>query len=164
MKSRRAFLFGLLGLPLLGGAAMLWRNLFWFWRPRFNEHIEQTVMAVTNLMFPGDGLPGATALGIHNRILAMPDLHALMMAGVDWLDEQATRQGAPDFLALDEAGQLGAVEAAFGSKDDDATQLVFSLRYQIGLIYYSEPVIKAAFPYTGPPQPEGFADFVDAPQ
>jgi hypothetical protein len=29
--------------------------------------------------------------------------------------------------------------------------------------YYSEPVVKAAFAYTGPPQPDGFADFQDRP-
>jgi hypothetical protein len=164
MKSRRAFLLGLLGLPLLGGAAMLWRNLALFWLPRYNEHVERTVTAVTDLMFPGDRLPGATAFGIHNRISAMSDLHALMTAGVGWLDEQATRQGAPDFLALDEAGRLSAVEAAFASNDDDAKQFAFELRFHVGSIYYSEPVIKAAFPYSGPPQPEGFADFSDPPR
>jgi hypothetical protein len=31
-------------------------------------------------------------------------------------------------------------------------------------LYYTEPVIKAAFPYTGPPQPDGFADFQDPPR
>ena len=122
MKSRRAFLYGLIGLPLLGGAAMLWRNLALFWPPRFNEHVEQTVAAVTDLMFPGDGLPGASALGIHNRIVAMLDLHALMATGVASLDGHAARQGAPNFLALDEASRLSAVEAAFASKDDDATE------------------------------------------
>jgi hypothetical protein len=160
---RREFIT-LLGLLSLGSAAALWGNLVSFWRPRFNKDTAQTVTAVTDLMFPGDGLPGATELGIHNRIGAMPDLHALMTDGVVWLDGEAIHQGAPDFLALDEGARLAAVEAAFASKDDAARQFVLTLRFYAGLFYYSEPMIKAAFPYTGPPQPKGFADFRDPPQ
>jgi len=119
---------------------------------------------VTDLMFPGDGLPGATELGVHKRIVAKSDLHEMMAYGVGWLDRQAKSQGAPDFLALDESARLAAVEAAFASEDDDAKQFVLTLRFYGGLDYYSEPVIKAAFPYTGPPQPEGFADFQDPPK
>jgi MYXO-CTERM domain-containing protein len=159
---RREFIgiFGLLGL----GGATLWRNLASFWRPSFGEHTVQTVTAVTDLMFPGEGLPGATALGIHNRIVAMSDFHPIMSGGVDWLDKWATSQGASDFLALDESARLAAVGAAFESEDDHARQFVVAIRYYGVLNYYSEPVIKAAFPYTGPPQPEGFPDFQDAPK
>jgi hypothetical protein len=159
---RREFIgiFGLLGL----GGATLWRNLASFWRPSIGEHTVQTVTAVTDLMFPGEGLPGATALGIHHRIVAMSDFHPIMSGGVDWLDKWATSQGASDFLALDESARLAAVGAAFESEDDHARQFVVAIRYYGVLNYYSEPVIKAAFPYTGPPQPEGFPDFQDAPK
>ena len=160
---RREFIgiFGLLGL--LGGPT-LWRHLTSFWRPSFGDHTVQTVTAVTDLMFPGEGLPGATALGIHNRIVAMSDFHPKMTNGVDWLDRWATNHGASDFLALDESARSAAVGAAFESEDDDAKQFVGAIRYHGVLNYYSEPVIKAAFPYTGPPQPEGFPDFQDPPK
>jgi hypothetical protein len=161
---RRREFITLLGLLSLGGAAALWRNLTSFWRPRFNERTAETVTAVVDLMFPGDGLPGATELGIHNRIITMPDLHVLMAYGVVWLDGQATRQGARNFLALDDVGKLAAVEAAFASKDHNARQFVQTIRFYAGLKYYSEPVVKAAFPYTGPPQPDGFADFQNPPK
>jgi hypothetical protein len=160
---RREFI-KLFGLLSLGGALALWSNFASFWRPRFNKHTAQTVTAVTDLMFPGDGLPGANELGIQNRIVAMSDLHALMTDGVAWLDSQAAHQGISDFLALDESGKLAAVEAAFASKDAAASQFINKLRFHAGLNYYSEPVIKAAFPYTGPPQPKGFPDFQDPPQ
>jgi len=87
-----------------------------------------------------------------------------MTDGVVWLDGQATRQGTPDFITLDDSAKLAAVEAAFASKDHAASQFINKLRFHAGLIYYSEPVIKAAFPYTGPPQPEGFADFQESPR
>jgi hypothetical protein len=153
------------GLALLGGAATLWRNLGSFWQPRFDGHAARTVNAVTDLMFPGDGtLPGAVELGIHDRIIAMEDLHERMAYGVAWLDSWARASGASDFLALDESARSAALEAAFASDIDDATQFAVLIRYRAGLTYYSEPAIKAAFAYTGPPQPEGFPDFQDPPQ
>ena len=161
---RRREFIGILGLLGLLGGATLWRHLTSFWRPSFGERTVQTVTAVTDLMFPGEGLPGATALGIHNRIVAMPDFHSKMTNGVDWLDRWATNQGASDFLALDEGARLAAVGAAFESDDDDARQFIVAIRYYGVLNYYSEPVIKAAFSYTGPPQPEGFPDFQDPPK
>ena len=45
----------------------------------------------------------------------------------------------------------------------DIRSFVLVLREQIGLAYYSEPAIKKAFAYTGPPQPDGFADFQERP-
>jgi hypothetical protein len=160
---RRKFIV-LLGLVSLGGAAMVWRNLGLFWRLHFNDHTAQTVMTVTEVMFPGDGLPGATELGIPTRIVAISDFHPMMALGVDWLDSWATGQGASNFLALDESNKLAAIEAAFASEDDAAKQFMVAIRYYGALNYYSDPVIKAAFPYTGPPQPEGFADFQDPPK
>jgi hypothetical protein len=160
---KRRDVITLLGFLSLGGVGVLWRNLASVWRPAPNEHIARTVAAVADLMFPGDGLPGATELGLHTRILAMPDLHALLTQGVAWLDNRAVAQGASDFLALDEARRLAAVDAAFASNEDGTQPFVLALRFHLGTAYYSEPVVKAAFLYTGPPQPDGFADFGDRP-
>jgi len=160
---RRNFI-KLIGVLSLGGAAAaLWRNLFSFWLPRLNDHVVHTMTAVIDLMFPGDGLPGAAELGIHHRILAMTDFYPLMSTGITWLDGWAVRQGAADFLALGEAGRRGAIDAAFASNDGDARKFVTTFRFFGGLTYYNEPVIKTAFSYTGPPQPDGFADFQDPP-
>ena len=160
---RRHFIT-IFGVALLGGTTVLWRNLASFWQPRFNEHTAQTVKAIAGLMFPGDGLPGATELGIHDRIVAMSDFHDMMADGVGWLDKWARGKNASDFLALDESARSAALEAAFASDEEDTKHFVVTLRYYAGLNYYSEPLIKAAFPYTGPPQPEGFADFQDPPR
>jgi hypothetical protein len=158
---RRREFITLFGLLTLGGAAALWRNL---WRPRLDAHIAETVKVVTDLMFPGDGLPGAAELGIHNRIITMTNLQPLMTDGVAWLDGNAVSRGAPNFLALNEVGKLAAIEEAFVSKDLGARQFVQTIRFYAGLDYYSEPVIKASFSYTGPPQPDGFADFQNPPK
>jgi Gluconate 2-dehydrogenase subunit 3 len=160
---RRAFI-AIFGSALLGGTAILWRGLSSFWRPGFDAHIAETVKALTDLMFPGDGLPGAAALGIHNRVVATPELRDAMPDGVGWFDRRAKSQGAANFLALDESGRSAAIDAAFASDDDAARQFVVLLRFYAGLDYYSHPTIKAAFSYTDPPQPEGFADFQDPPR
>jgi hypothetical protein len=163
MKTRRGVLLALLGLPLLGGVAILWRSLPSLWGPRFDERAGKTLVAVIDLMFPGDGLPGAVSLGIPSSLAAMSDFPPMIAAGAAWLDAWALRQGAPDFMALDETGKQRALEAASISKNDDASQFVYLIRYHAGLRYYSDPVIKSAFAYTGPPQPKGFPDFTNAP-
>ena len=162
---RRRDFITILGLALLGGAATLWRNLAFLREPRFDGHAANTVKVITDLLFPGDGgLPGAVALNVHDRIIAMADLRETMAYGVAWLDFWARSNGASDFLALDESARSAAIEAAFASNTEDARQFAVLLRYHGGQNYYSEPRIKAAFPYTGSPQPEGFPDFQDPPQ
>jgi gluconate 2-dehydrogenase subunit 3-like protein len=160
---RRGFIT-IVGVAVLGGTAALWRSLTSFWQPGFNEHTAATVKAVTDLMFPGEGLPGATQLKIHDRIIAMADLQDTMVDGVGWLDAWARSKGAADFLGLDQNSRAAAIDAAFASEIDDARQFAILLRYYAGLNYYADPVVKAAFAYTGPPQPDGFADFQDPPQ
>src|ERR1700739_2452518 len=113
---RRRNFIAILGLALLGGAATVWRNVASFWEPHFDAHSAHTVKVVTDLMFPGDGeLPGATELKIHERIIAMEDLHEAMAYGVGWLDSWAKANGASDFLSLDENARSAAIDAAFAS-------------------------------------------------
>jgi hypothetical protein len=160
---KRRHVVALLGFFSLGGAAALWRLLQPSRLPDPRQHIARTMTAVVEVMFPGDGLPGATELGLHLRVLAMSDLEPLMATGVSWLDKRAALQGASDFLALDEAQRLAALDAAFASPDTGIQPLVLALRYHVGTAYYSTPPIKSAFAYTGPPQPDGFADFQERP-
>ena len=160
---KRRHVLALLGFFSLGGAAVAWRLLASFVRIDAREHIARSVAAVAEIMFPGDGLAGAAALGIHHQVVAMPDLQALIAKGVAWLDRCAASQGGADFLALDERGRIAALDAAFASHDDGIQPFVLALRYHLGTAYYATPAIKSAFAYTGPPQPDGFADFQQPP-
>src|SRR5258708_10940850 len=114
---KRRHVVALLGFFSLGGAAALWRLLQPSRLPDPRQHIARTMTAVVETMFPGDGLPGATELGLHLPILAMAELEALIATGVTWLDQRATLQGASDFLALDDTQRLAALDAAFASPD-----------------------------------------------
>jgi hypothetical protein len=154
----------IIGALSLGGTAALWRTIASLWRPESTGQTARTMAAVADVMFPGtDGLPTASALGLHDRVLATPELQAMITKGVTWLDQYAASRGAADFLALDERARLAALDAAFASADDGSQQFVFALRHHLGTAYYSEPAIKSAFAYTGPPQPDGFADFQERP-
>jgi hypothetical protein len=123
------------------------------------EQTARALAALADAMFPGDGLPGASALGIHRRVLEMAELRESIATGVGWLDAHAAREGATDFASLDEAHRLAALDAAFASRDDGIQSLVLALRFHLGTAYYRDPRVKSAFAYTGPPQPDGFADF-----
>jgi hypothetical protein len=162
MRTRRAFLIAILGLPLLGGAAMLWRNFASILGLR--TRTAHAVTAIIDLMFPGDAAPSAVSLGIPDVIKEMSDLQTVIPDGVAWLDRWAVGQGAPDFISLDETGKQRALEAALASDSDVGKQFVSLIRFYAGSLYYSEPAIKAAFLYTGPPQPDGFGDFAGPPQ
>lgn len=151
----------LLGTLLLGGGSMLRRAL----AALGQQAPTQAMAAVADTLFPGgDGLPAASALGLHQRVFAMPDLQSSIGKGVAWLDRYAASRGVASFAALDEAARLSALDAAFASTDEGIRPFVFTLRQHIGLAYYSEPAIKRAFAYTGPPQPDGFADFQERPR
>lgn len=157
---QRRNVLALLGAVLLGGGSMLRRAL----AALGSQGTAPSLAAVADTLFPGgDGLPAASTFGLHERVLAMADLRSQVNEGLAWLDRYAASRGAADFVALDEAGRLAALDAAFASSDDGIRPFVFALRQHIGIAYYSEPAIKRAFAYTGPPQPEGFADFQERP-
>lgn len=157
---QRRNVVALLGALLLGGGSILRRAL----AALGSQGTAPSVAAVADTLFPGgDGLPAASTFGLHERVLAMADLQFSISKGIAWLDRYAASRGATDFVALDEAGRLAALDAAFTSADDGIRPFVFALRQHIGSAYYAEPAIKRAFAYTGPPQPEGFADFQERP-
>lgn len=157
---RRRDVIAFLATLLLAGSARLRRAL----AAPDSRTPTSSLAAVGDTLFPGgEGLPPASALGLHDRVLANNELQSLIGKGVAWLDRHAASRGAATFAALDEAGRLAALDAAFASSDDGLRAFVLTLREQIGFAYYSDPVVKKAFAHTGPPQPEGFADFQERP-
>ena len=160
MFVQRRDVMAVLAALLLAGSAKL-RQALAATEPQTRS---SAVAAVADTLFPGgEGLPAASALGLHERLLAMADLQSSIAKGIAWLDRHATSRGVGSFAALDPAGRLAALDAAFASADNGMRPFVLMLREQIGLSYYSHPLIKKTFAYTGPPQPEGFIDFRERP-
>jgi len=150
---------------LIGGAAALLLRGFAALRPpRLDVQAARTLTAIVDRLIPADDLPGAVALKIDQRIAAEPDLRQSLVDGVSWLDAYAQRNGATDFLALDEAGQLAAMTAGWAAYDTAVEQMLSELWYRSATLYYSEAVVQQAYAYAGAPQPLGFADFQQAPR
>ncbi|MGZ9092600.1 MAG: gluconate 2-dehydrogenase subunit 3 family protein, partial [Rhodoplanes sp.] len=134
--------------------------------PRSDAHVERTIAAVIDCMLPGGELPGALALGIDRHIAAATDseLKRSFIEGVAWLDQRARAKGIMTFLKLDEAGRETVLQAALRSDAEGAFAIVRTLRNLAFTLYYTDPAIMAAFAYSGPPQPDGFPDFQEAPR
>ena len=133
---------------------------------RTDAHTRQTIAAVIDRMLPTDELPGGRALGVDRRITTLtdPELKRSLATGVAWLDGQARRLGASEFLELDEARQDVVLQAALTSTAEGATVIGWRLRNLALTFYYTDPTIMAAFAYSGPPQPSGFPDYQEAPR
>lgn len=167
LLSRRVLLTVLLRLPLIAGIVTSSRRTFAARRePRSDAHVERTIAAVIDCMLPGGELPGALALGIDRHIAAATDseLKWSFIEGVAWLDQRARAKGTMNFLKLDEAGRETVLQAALRSDAEGAFAIVRTLRNLAFTLYYTDPAIMAAFAYSGPPQPDGFPDFQEAPR
>lgn len=160
---KRRHVLALLGFFSFGGGSAFWRLLKLRRAEASEEHVARSVAVLADVMFPGEGLPKGTELGIHRRVLDMAEFQTSIANGVAWLDKHAARQGGADFLGLDDAQKLAALDAAFASRDEGIQSFVLALRFHLGIAYYSAPAVKAAFAYSGPPQPEGFPDFQERP-
>lgn len=167
LLSRRVLLTVLLRLPLIAGIVASSRRTFAARRePRSDAHVERTIAAVIDCMLPGGELPGALALGIDRHIAATTgsELKRSFIEGVAWLDQRARAKGTMNFLKLDEAGRETVLQAALRSDAEGAFAIVRTLRNLAFTLYYTDPAIMAAFAYSGPPQPDGFPDFQEAPR
>jgi hypothetical protein len=145
----------------------LWRSGARRRSPSFDQHAQRTIAAVIDLMLPSDELPGAVALGIDRRIQAMADvpprqslteLKAILAEGVAWLDRRALAAYGRQFLGLDPARREVVLSSVTNSKDEGAAAIGWTLRDRAFALYYTHPVVLAAFAYSGPPQPLGFPD------
>ncbi len=165
--SRRRVLAMLAQLPLLAGVMSAYRAVA-ARAPTLDAHAQRTIAAVVDHMLPAGELPGGLALHIDQGVTATADaeMRRSLAQGVAWLDARARARHAANFLALDEAGREAVLQAALAERaaDADANTIVDTLRNRAFMLYYTDKSVMAAFPYTGPPQPEGFPDFQEAPR
>lgn len=162
--SRRRLLVSLLQLPVFAGLAAFARSSFArVVRPRPDSHAARTVSALIDRMIPGDGMPGALALGVDRGVLDTQELWSSFARGVRALDAVARRSGGGDFLALSETAQIEVMTSAWTMRNSPAEQLLSKLWYRSATLYYSEPAVQRRFAYAGAPQPAGFMDFTQPP-
>jgi hypothetical protein len=126
------------------------------------------IRAIVDRLIPDDDLPGAVELGIDRQILTSAttdrELAALMAGGIRWFDAAARARGGGSFAALAAADQIAVAMQAEASPDSAGGRLFAVLRRRTMSLYYIHPRVTASFPYAGPPQPQGFPDFAQAPR
>ncbi len=87
----------------------------------FNETDFTTVSRIADLIIPPTDTPGAIQAGVPDYIdslVARNTDHQLLMAdGLRWLDSEARKNGAQDFIGLSEAQQLAILEPLCDAAD-----------------------------------------------
>jgi hypothetical protein len=164
--NRRSFLRLALGTGLLASSGYILKNVF------FPSHLtsreQKTLEAFLDALIPSDITPGAVELGVPERIrlLAYRDYQyrRLLRNGCAWLNDKATKQNFETFYALDTAGREKVMQEAAESGPESMPRLFFErIRSDAFSHYYAQPVSWGTLGYKGPPQPDGFPDYADAP-
>jgi hypothetical protein len=94
------------------------------WKPTFlDDHQNETVIALTELIIPATDTPGAKAAHV-NRYIDLflrdgdPRQRDLFMTGLHWLDGHAIQEHGHPFVHLTAAQQTAMLEALDTSKND----------------------------------------------
>ncbi|MCC7342682.1 MAG: gluconate 2-dehydrogenase subunit 3 family protein [Bryobacterales bacterium] len=118
------------------------------WKPSvFDDHQNQTVIALTELIIPTTDTPGAKDALVNRYIdLLLRDgeeqARIQFISGLNWIDGYAIRTGAAPFVQLPEAQQVKLLEAldAGGAGLETGQQSFRSLKALTARIYYATEV------------------------
>ena len=119
-------------------------------------------------LLPEDGSPSATALGVDQDIIQImqrnENIARVVVLGCGWLDQQAAILNATEFALLDPALQESVVTSAEHSAHRSLPRSFFSGMQDLAFRqFYAKPESWPDLGYAGPPQPQGFMDFAEAP-
>ena len=96
------------------------------WQPMlFDEHQNETVVVLSELIIPATDTPGAKAAKVNEYIDLMlhdvdPDRGHAFLKGLGWLDGHAIGLHGSPFVALEQAQQVEILESLDGSDDPGA--------------------------------------------
>lgn len=129
---------------------------------------EATLSAFLDTLIPADPQsPSASALGLERAVLAAAEgkpYRRLIDQGCQWLDHQAQARHRAPFAALDPDLRVALVRLAEAAPAKSLENVFFrALRDHALETYYADPGSWPALGYAGPPQPQGFLDFEQAP-
>jgi hypothetical protein len=164
--SRRSFLRLTLGIGLLASSGYILKNVFL--PSQITSRENKTLEALLDTLIPSDETPGAIELGTLGKIRLLADrdyqYRRLLKSGCAWLNDKAAEQNTDTFSSLSAAKREEVVRQAAGSRPESMPRLFFErIRSDAFDHYYAQPESWRALGYKGPPQPEGFPDYADAP-
>ena len=129
----------------------------------------KTLGALLETLIPADGTPSALEAGVKEKIIDKAELdpkyEMMIRNGCLLLDMKAQEQGINSFNELSENDrEMVLTYFASGSRKSIAYRFFASIRYDAFYYYYAEPITWKALNYPGPPQPDGFRDYVLPPK
>lgn len=108
------------------------------------EHQNQTVAALSEVIIPETETPGARSAGVYEFIDAViadaePDLRKKFLHGLSWIDEQARRVHAVDFIALTNEQQTALLTPLSESdrRDDEGVDFFKAMKSLTITGYYT---------------------------
>jgi len=164
---RRLFLQRLLGIGLLSASA--WLLKIQFFPGILNRKERQIFNTFINRLIPDDDTPGAVALGVPEKLIALAktdkSYRQLFKYGCAWLEQQAQALTKDDFINLDAKQQDNIISLAEKAPFNSIPQKFFQIvRLNAMKNYYADPRSWAELAYATPPQPNGFLDYQEPPK
>ncbi len=162
---RRSFVFWTLGLLLWAREAAA--------APiggRRQQAYSLTALApYLDILIPRDETGSATDFGVDRTLIDQAGSNKrhmrLLRAGCKWLDFEARKTGSAGFADLDPAAQEEIVAKAADARGRSLPRVFFNVtRRNAFRAYYADPASWRDLGYRGPPQPEGYMDFTEAPR
>lgn len=129
-----------------------------------------TLAAFVDALLPADDhSPVASALGVPRAVMAAAEKDArvkrIVKFGCHWLDEAAKKAGAANFSALREGPREIIVGATSEPAASPLPKAFFIIVRDLSMrAYYAHAAAWRGMGYDGPPQPDGFLDYRDAPK
>jgi len=126
------------------------------------------VTRYVDLLIPTDEALGALDLNVHRQIIkrtaTRPSLGKLIKQGNRWLNRQARRFNATDFLHLTPQNQIRLIELSEKSPRSRVQRRLFSQLRQLSFhYYYGDSRSWEPLGFRGPPQPLGHLDYQRPP-
>ncbi len=161
--NRRNFLRLTFGTGLLASAGYILKEVFIPAQLDVGER--RTLEAFLDTLIPATETPGALQLGVAEKILAASSDDAqyrrLIKKGCGWLDGKAKSRGVTEYLLLGEREREDVVGGAAGAPAGTLARIFFErLRSDAFYHYYAHPASWRGFGYQGPPQPDGYPDYI----
>lgn len=120
-------------------------------------------------LIPEDTTPSASQLDVDRALIGMArtdsKIAVLLVAGCDWLDNTARKQGKKEFIDLDQTAREEVLKAAEQSPRNNLSKIFFdTIRHHAFRHYYAQPASWQGLGYSGPPQHRGFPDHAEPPK
>jgi hypothetical protein len=166
--SRRMFLGSIACFSVIVEAALSGRSAIAV--GALKDASKATLAAFLDTLIPADDYgPGATMLGTDKVIFTLAEANEgvrnFVQANLEWLDEKAGEMMGATFADLS-AKQREVIVAEMEAEPPGSSARRFFDSVRVAALnhFYTQPQAWEPLGYRGPPQPDGFMDYTEAPE